>query len=199
MRHLMFAAALTGFFWLGGAACLADTRCDCSTIVGGCTATVEVDDRIVRVESSSPSCSQVTWLSDGHPRTTVVLDGADLQPNLGSVPASVAVASCRVCEDRLRGQVAAEAPQSEPRPFVPRPRRTVPAEYPPSAMARGIEGRVVLRLDVDPSGAVVRTTVVSSPFPALSDAAVHAAMAYEFAPSDTGGSVQAPFSFFLAE
>ena len=61
-----------------------------------------------------------------------------------------------------------------------------PVEYPPTLYARGIEGKVLLRLRVDESGHLVpdSTKVAeSSGYPALDSAALGAASRFRFAPA----------------
>jgi TonB family protein len=61
-----------------------------------------------------------------------------------------------------------------------------PVEYPPALYARGIEGKVLLRLRLDESGHLVpdSTKVAeSSGYPALDSAALEAASRFRFAPA----------------
>jgi len=66
-----------------------------------------------------------------------------------------------------------------------------PVEYPPALFARGIEGKVVLRLYVDEAGHLVADSTrvaESSGYPLLDSAAVSAAPAFRFAPALRSGS-----------
>ena len=61
-----------------------------------------------------------------------------------------------------------------------------PVEYPPALFAQRIEGKVILRMFVDTSGAVVQDSTriaESSGYPALDSAALRAAPAFRFAPA----------------
>lgn len=66
-----------------------------------------------------------------------------------------------------------------------------PVEYPPALFARGIEGKVILRLHVDSAGHVnpESTRVAeSSGYPALDSAALAAVPRFQFAPALRNGS-----------
>jgi protein TonB len=66
-----------------------------------------------------------------------------------------------------------------------------PVEYPAALFARGIEGRVILRLHVDEAGRLVADSTKvaeSSGYPALDSAAVSAAPQFRFAPALRNGA-----------
>jgi periplasmic protein TonB len=66
-----------------------------------------------------------------------------------------------------------------------------PVEYPPALYARGIEGKVLLRLRVDESGHLVTDSTKiaeSSGYPALDSAAVGAASRFRFTPALRNGT-----------
>jgi protein TonB len=66
-----------------------------------------------------------------------------------------------------------------------------PVEYPPALLARGIQGKVVLRLFVDEAGRLVADSIriaESSGYPALDSAAVSAAGRFRFVPALRNGS-----------
>jgi len=66
-----------------------------------------------------------------------------------------------------------------------------PVEYPPALLARGIQGKVVLRLFTDEAGRLVADSIriaESSGYPALDSAAVSAAGRFRFAPALRNGS-----------
>ena len=68
---------------------------------------------------------------------------------------------------------------------------TSPVEYPPALIARGIEGKVILRLHIDEAGHVApESTKVaeSSGYPALDSAALAAVPRFQFAPALRNGS-----------
>ena len=69
----------------------------------------------------------------------------------------------------------------------------VPAAYPASARAKGIEGKVVLRLSIDVEGKVVDTKVLSGD-PALTQAAIDAARQWRFqAPIQNGSPIESDY------
>ena len=66
-----------------------------------------------------------------------------------------------------------------------------PVEYPAALFARGIEGRVILRMYVDEAGRLVADSTriaESSGYPALDSAAVSAAPQFRFAPALRNGT-----------
>lgn len=66
-----------------------------------------------------------------------------------------------------------------------------PVEYPAALFARGIEGRVILRLHADDSGRLIpdSTKVAeSSGYPSLDSAAVSAVPRFRFAPALRNGT-----------
>lgn len=81
----------------------------------------------------------------------------------------------------------AEKP-AEPVPVVPpQLKRFVPATYPPEAEKQGLEGNVVLQLDIDASGKVTGATVVNPVGHGFDESAVDAARQFEFAPALRAG------------
>jgi protein TonB len=103
---------------------------------------------------------------------------------------------------------AAAAPPPEP-PRVPvrmraRPRREVRPEYPESARRAGLEGEVVVLIQVDEEGEVTGVEVVSSPSPVLANAAIRAARRFTFTPETVDGrpvaaTVRKTFKFVLED
>jgi len=75
--------------------------------------------------------------------------------------------------------------------------RESPIEYPPALFARGIEGKVVLRLHADSTGRLAADSTriaESSGYPALDSAALAAVGTFRFAPAlRNGGPVAATF------
>jgi len=93
----------------------------------------------------------------------------------------------------------AEAPAPAPREAAPAPPADVPpqvhpptllefvdAEYPESARAAGLEGIVVLTLDIDAEGQVTAAAIASEPGHGLGAAAQSAALRFRFAPARRG-------------
>lgn len=85
----------------------------------------------------------------------------------------------------------------------PGPRHTPAPEYPPGAKQAGIEGRVVVRADIDVDGRVSRATIVSAQPPGVFDETVRTSvLSWEFDPASKQGravpsSVEIPVCFAL--
>ena len=84
-------------------------------------------------------------------------------------------------------------------------RSQLPPAYPVKARAHGLEGRVVLRLDVDEHGRVVAAEVVeTSGAPSLDEAARAAALDWTVAPAlqdgaPVAGTLRVPVRFELTD
>ena len=92
------------------------------------------------------------------------------------------------------GPTAQDRKRDEP-PVAVNP--DVPVDYPPALYQQGIEGRVLLKLFVDSTGALVRDSTKvaeSSGYPAFDSAAVAAVPRLRFAPGRRDG-VAVPMSF----
>lgn len=85
------------------------------------------------------------------------------------------------------------APESEekeaaaPEVTMPRLERFEPAVYPAEAEAEGLEGSVVLQLDIDVEGHVTRAEVVEPAGHGFDEAAREAALKFQFAPATRNG------------
>lgn len=93
---------------------------------------------------------------------------------------------------------------ASPRPSVPpRPLDLPRIEYPAGARKAGAEGRVLLLLRIDATGAVAAVRVLDAPEPSLGAAAAEGARRFRFAPALAGGQpVEAEIRFtytFLLE
>jgi protein TonB len=112
--------------------------------------------------------------------------------------ALAAGAGCRA--ERRSPGTGTEPPRDQP-PVALDP--VPPVEYPPALFTQGVAGRVVLRLFVDASGAIVPDSTrveESSGVPALDTAALAAALNIRFAPALRDGepvpaSFLQPFDF----
>lgn len=159
----------------------AEWRCDCTQIVGSCSASATVEDRFIEVTSNVEQCSRVDYIVDGMPFVALVADGSERQDWIarGEAP-SVIVQSCQVCRDNAPTPSAAE-PAREPGAGlesgdgVTRLIRVAP-DYPPAAAAAGIEGYVEVRFSISPAGTVVDPEVVAADPPGVFDAAALAAV-----------------------
>jgi hypothetical protein len=88
-----------------------DSRCDCNKKIAACQARVSIEADTITVDSSRPECSQVHWLANGNPQTTVVLDGREHFKWLGSSKLNIDVQSCEVCADSNFRNSDARAPE----------------------------------------------------------------------------------------
>jgi TonB family protein len=78
----------------------AQSRCDCSTIVDTCAASVTVVNDAIAIESNHRQCSRVDYLVDGVPFVALVVDGTGRQSRgSASDQARVLMQSCQVCLD----------------------------------------------------------------------------------------------------
>lgn len=92
---------------------------------------------------------------------------------------------------------SAGASVAQPEVLVPVPGENPSPEYPEGARRRGIEGLVLVRIDVDASGAATACTLLtSSGNVLLDDAALRAARRWRF--QSGPGVVEQPFRFELA-
>ena len=85
------------------------------------------------------------------------------------------------------GVVAPPAWGQEPALQAPRLQRFVPSPYPPDAARQGLEAEVVLRIDVDATGAVTDVQVVESAGGGFDELAEAACRRFEFAPARRDG------------
>jgi protein TonB len=93
-------------------------------------------------------------------------------------PVKLAVAEHQRRSDLAQGEEACDEEPSKPEPIF-----KVEIEYPPSARAEGIEGRLVLRVFVAADGTVSKVDVVSGVDPTLDAGAVASVLRWRFKPS----------------
>src|SRR5689334_1310366 len=90
-----------------GMSAQAEWRCDCSTVLQTCNATVTVENDGVSIASDHKQCSRVDYLIDGQPFVSLVVGGREQQSWLTrSEKPRVMMQSCQVCVDNA----AAAAP-----------------------------------------------------------------------------------------
>lgn len=77
-------------------------------------------------------------------------------------------------------------------PRLPELIRFVPAEYPPEALASGVEAAILLELDVSETGQVLAVRVVQGVSPAFDDAAALAARSFVFSPAQDEAGTAVP-------
>jgi TonB family protein len=147
----------------------AEWRCDCTTIVASCAASVAVKGNRVEITTDQQACARVDYFIDGLPFVALAVDGSDRQDWIAQTDdPKVMVQSCQVCADRTTQSQptaratapdAADAAGGEP-PIAPLIQ--VPPEYPASAKARGVEGYVVVEFKLSPFGTVEEARVVEA-------------------------------------
>lgn len=84
----------------------------------------------------------------------------------------------------------------------PRLLRFMPAEYPPAARAKGIQGTVQLLITIDNAGRVSQVEIQKAPDPSLAQAAQAAAKQFLFSPAEVDGKpapvrIQYAYNFVL--
>jgi len=169
-------------------ATLAQSQCDCTSIVGSCSAEVAVQDSFIEVTSNAAQCARVDYFVDGMPFVAVLVDGADSRPfNTPNDSPSVIVQSCQVC---LNNPVSSAEPTFGAGLYTEGEATTlieVAPIYPPAALAAGIEGFVEVRFTVSPSGTVSGPEIVASePAGVFEDAALAALSRWRYTRNPDG-------------
>jgi TonB family protein len=141
----------------------AQSRCDCTTIVGSCAASVSAGDSFIEISSDAPQCARVDYVVDGAPFVTLVTEGTARQNRTGgSNPPAVVVQSCQVCRDTMAASTdSAFGASLYTDGDVTRLIGVAPA-YPEAARDAGIEGFVEVRFTVTPAGTVASPEVDES-------------------------------------
>lgn len=156
-----------------GMSAQAEWRCDCSTILETCNATVTVENDGVSIASDHKQCSRVDYLIDGQPFVSLVVGGREEQSWLTrSAKPRVMMQSCQVCLDNAAAAAPVLTPR-EPAAEVASARDAAPVraaevsrvlavnpQYPPSAS--GIEGFVEVSFTVTALGRVENATVTAA-------------------------------------
>ena len=91
----------------------AEWRCDCTTVVASCDASVEVKGNWVEINTDQQSCARVDYFIDGLPFVALAVGGSDRQDWIAQTDdPKVMVQSCQVCADKsTQPQPAASAVQ----------------------------------------------------------------------------------------
>jgi TonB family protein len=164
----------------------AQSRCDCTTIVGSCTAEIAPRESGFEVTTNSLQCARVDYFVDGLPFVTTVVGGQSrLDRSSPRSNPDIRVQSCQICVDRENGADAAATSEAagEEGPLEPLIRWA--AEYPPQAQRDGREGYVTVEFDVTPEGSVDNAEVVESEPAELFDrAALEAVRRWRYAPDE---------------
>jgi TonB family protein len=161
INHQAGFAAICGLVFSSYA--FSQTNCDCTSIIGSCSASVTAETGFYEVTSDAAQCARVDYLVNGTPFVDLVVDGAArrLRTAESGSPAII-VQSCQVC---LASSVESDAPAFGAGLFsegeATRLIEVAPA-YPNAALAAGIEGFVELRFTITPTGTVAAPEVLSS-------------------------------------
>ncbi|HSC14738.1 MAG TPA: energy transducer TonB [Gammaproteobacteria bacterium] len=172
-----------------GTSAQAEWRCDCTTILDTCSATVTVQNDSVSIDSDHAQCARVDYLIDGLPFVALVVDGHGQQSWLTrSANPKVLMQSCRVCLDNAGGSSPVLTPRAptvernvaqgverSPEPELSR-LLTVNPQYPPSAAENGVEGFVEISFTVTALGLVEQAIVTSAEPPGVFERAALAAL-----------------------
>lgn len=102
------------------------------------------------------------------------------------VPAKLAMAQ-GLADDREAPQQKKPEPEKQETLVAPKLEKFVDAEYPAEAKKQGLEGEVVLVLDIDVNGTVTNATVSRGAGNGFDEAAVAAAKQFTFSPATRGG------------
>jgi TonB family protein len=192
-------AALAALVFGGNA--LAQSRCDCTRIVGNCQAQAAVSGSFIDVTSNTAQCSRVDYVVDGTPFVTLVLDGAARADRPGGAggPSSVIVQTCQICFDNSAAAASEEfgaglVADGEVSRLI-----GVSPAYPPEALAGGVEGFVEVRFQVDADGRVSDPEVVAAePEGVFEDAALAAVSRWRYTlPADGPQTVTERVEFTL--
>jgi protein TonB len=156
----------------------AEWRCDCTTIVDSCNATVTIEDDGVSIQSDHRQCARVDYLIDGLPFVALVVDGRERQSWLSrSDNPRVLMRSCQVCLDNTEGRSPVGPGELDVEPSLPRDAEpdlsrdaapelsrllAVNPQYPPSAASSGIEGFVEVSFTVTALGMVENASVTAA-------------------------------------
>lgn len=168
MKQLRYLILATAALICGPGFAQNSTRCDCTTVVGSCSANVTVTDQAIEIRSSTDTCSRVDYFVDGQPFVALVVDGADnrQRPNSSSAP-QVLVQSCQVCSESASSDEPVTVKDSsvdvEPGSVAKlEPLIRVTPRYPERARLNRIQGKVVVEFAVNADGTVERPRVLSA-------------------------------------
>jgi TonB family protein len=155
------ASAFVALFLSGSA--FAQPGCDCTNIIGSCSATADAHESFIEVTSNSEQCSRVDYLVDGIPFVTLVVNGTGQQPwSSAATSPDVIIQGCQVCQPTAAssGATGIESGLFTAGEVV----RLIGVDpvYPPAALASGTEGFVEVTFTVTPDGMVSAAEVTAS-------------------------------------
>jgi TonB family protein len=176
IHHRGILAAISGLLAATGAS--AQPQCDCTSIVGSCTATAQLQDSLIEITSSVQQCSRVDYLVDGIPFVSLVVDGAAQRSAIVQGTPAVIVQGCQVCREDLATAAATSTGSGSGLVSEGEPMRLISVDpvYPAEAAAAGLEGWVDVSFAVSAFGTVTAPAVVAAEPAGVFDAAALAAV-----------------------
>jgi TonB family protein len=155
----------------------AEWRCDCTSIVGSCSATAAARDSFIEVTSTVEQCARVDYFVDGIPFVALVTDGTARQDWIARTESpAIIIQSCQVCVDNSDSTTAPSSGSGLTSEGEAMRLISVDPVYPPAAAEAGIEGYVDVRFRLSPSGTVVAPEVVDAEPAGVFNAAALAAV-----------------------
>ena len=184
--------SLVALAFLNNSGMAAGDDCDCTNVVGSCSANVTVANGAIEVRSSTNTCSRVDYFVDGRPFVALIVDGVENRPFPENDNAEVFVQSCQVCSGTpsqqptpiVRDDSQDLEPQASPKlePLI----RVAP-RYPERAKLNQLQGKVVVEFAVNADGAVERPRILSaSPRRTFDQAALAAVRRWRYPTRDAG-------------
>jgi TonB family protein len=163
----------------------AEWRCDCTSIVGSCSASASAGESFIEVTSNTAQCARVDYFVDGIPFVALVVDGVERQNWITQTEnPSIIVQGCQICLDNAADGVVRNSTPSATDGERTRIIEVAPT-YPPAAAAAGIEGHVDVRFTVAPDGGVSGAEVVEAePADVFDRAALAAVRRWRYSPSE---------------
>ena len=177
----------------------AELRCDCSQVVGSCSATVSLQGMNVAIDSDSDACSRVDYLIDGQPFAALVVGGS-AQLNWSGQPLrdpSIVAENCRVCADSNTTQARSGVGLNTDSADAPVEDREaeliikVMPDYPRDASATRLEGNVMVKFNVSATGVVENIRVVDTSSQAFVNNSIDAVSRFRYSPAIQGGEAVA--------
>ena len=178
----------------------AELRCDCSQVVGSCSATVSLQGMNVAIDSDSDACSRVDYLIDGQPFAALVVGGS-AQLNWSGQPLrdpSIVAENCRVCADSNTAQAASRAGRNAADSAAAQVADReveliikVMPDYPRDASATRLEGNVMVKFNVSATGVVENIRVVDTSSQAFVNNSIDAVSRFRYSPAIQGGEAVA--------
>jgi TonB family protein len=169
----------------------AEWRCDCTTVVGSCSAQISVAEDGVEIATDRRECARVDYFIDGLPFVALVVDGSARENWLTrSADPKVLVQSCQVCRDNGPSEAAPPAAAQAGATGKLEPLIEVAPSYPLAAQKSGLDGHVEVEFVVNAAGEVENARVVTAEPRGIFDAAALSAVSRWRYPADAARAPQ---------